>query len=199
MLEDLVDAFNQIFSSIQENFGFLATIILILWGIQFLNHISGYRLNLLGILPRTFHGLIGIVAAPFLHGSWQHLFFNTIPLVVLGALILVNGKQQFFEISTIIILASGFATWLFGRRALHVGASGVILGYWGFLLFSAYEEKSALGFVLGFLCLYYFGGLVLNLFPTEEKVSWEGHVFGFFSGILASYLMIHNNLLALNN
>ncbi len=191
MLENLADAFNQIFSSIQENFGLLAAIILILWGIQFLNHISGYRLNLLGIYPRTVHGLIGIIAAPFLHGSFQHLFFNTLPLIVLGALVLVNGKPAFLEISAIIMGISGFATWLFGRRALHVGASGVILGYWGFLLFSAYEEQSALTFALGFLCLYYFGGLALNLFPTEEKVSWEGHVFGFFSGILASYLMTH--------
>ncbi len=92
MLENLVNTFNQISTSLQENFSFLIAIILALWAIQILNKILGYRLNLLGIYPRSIHGLIGIIAAPFLHGSFQHLFFNTLPLLILGALVLVNGK-----------------------------------------------------------------------------------------------------------
>ncbi|HVV68550.1 MAG TPA: rhomboid family intramembrane serine protease [Gammaproteobacteria bacterium] len=192
MLEILVNTFDQISASIQENISFLLAIILALWVIQVVNKIFGYRLNTLGIYPRSLHGLIGILASPFLHGSFQHLFFNTLPLLILGALVLVNGKPEFLIVTAIIMGAGGFATWLFGRRVIHVGASGVILGYWGYLLFRAIEEKSALTIVLGLLCLYYFGSLALNLFPREERVSWEGHLFGFLSGLLASYLITHH-------
>lgn len=188
MLDSLISALNTIIFSIQENFFFIISIVIALWLIQFFNTLVGYRLNMLGIYPRTWHGLIGIPFAPFLHGSYSHLFFNTIPFIVLGSLLLIKGKSFFLFVSLFIILVSGLATWAFSRRAIHVGASSVILGYWGFLLFNAYEERSPMAFILAFLCVYYFGWMVFNLLPTEEKISWEGHVFGFLSGVLASLL-----------
>src|SRR5690606_2972312 len=96
-----------------------------------------YRLNIFGIYPRKIPGIIGIVFSPFLHGSAQHLFFNSIPLVVLAALILVKGHLYFYEVTIWIAVFSGVLTWLFGRSAFHIGASSVIMGYWGFLLFEA--------------------------------------------------------------
>src|SRR5262245_4202100 len=171
MLESLNSAFNEISSSIQANLTFLLTILGILWGIQVVNALLGYRLNILGIYPRKIISLPGIVFSPFLHGSAQHLFFNSIPLFVLSALLLVGGKQQFFTITLLIIVLCGAAVWLLGRRAFHVGASGLIMGYWGFLLFNAYQERSVMAVMLAFLCLYYFGGLMLNLMPCEERVS----------------------------
>lgn len=191
MLENLVNALQEIFTSIEQNWKFLGLIVLIVFGIQVVNLLLSYRLNLLGIYPRKIRGLIGIFIAPALHGSFQHLFFNTIPFIVLGSLVLVSGKSIFLEVSCLIILVSGLLIWLFGRPAFHVGASALIVGYWGFLLSNAYQQRSIMSVLLAFLCLYYFGGIILSFFPSEEKTSWEGHIYGFISGLIASYAYIH--------
>jgi len=159
-----------------------------LWSLQILNYMLGYRLNYLGIVPRTGHGLIGIFVSPFLHGNFTHLFFNTIPLLVLACFILVGGQELFFYISAIIILLSGTLVWLFGRHAIHIGASSLITGYWGYLLVNAYHNPSLMTIVLAAVTLYYFGAMFFGLFPSEKGVSWEGHLFGCLSGIAANYL-----------
>lgn len=87
-----------------------------------------------------------------------------------------------------ITLVSGGILWLIGRRAIHVGASGLIMGYWGYLLVYAYQHPSILSYVLAIICIYYFGGLLLSIFPKEDSVSWEGHLFGLFAGILATVI-----------
>lgn len=198
MFSSIAQAFTTLINGFVENLPFLCILLASLWGIQLLNSSLSYRLNCLGIYPRTWHGLIGIVFSPFLHGSWQHLFFNSIPLLVLSALILIEGGLWFFlEVSLIILVISGIALWLLGRRGFHVGASTVIMGYFSFLLANAYHHRSAVTILLAVLCLYYFGGLFCNLLPSEEKVSWEGHVLGFVSGLVASYWVSHYSLLSM--
>lgn len=191
MLTNLAETFEIIGSSIQLHIFLILGLLGLLWLIQIFNSASHYRLNRFGIYPRNIHGLIGILASPFLHGSYTHLLFNSIPLFILSALILVNGTTLFIGVSLIITILSGFGVWLFGRKAFHVGASSVIMGYWGFLLFNIYQQPSVMSIILGLLCLYYLGSLVLSLFPTEEKVSWEGHVFGFLAGLFTSYWITH--------
>jgi membrane associated rhomboid family serine protease len=115
-------------------------------------------------------------------------------LFVLGALVLSISKLVFFQVTFIIILVSGILLWLFGRPALHVGASTVVMGYWSFLLSTAFQQQSPMTIILAVVCIYYFAGLVLSLFPTEERVSWEGHIFGFLGGLVASYCLTHNLL-----
>lgn len=159
-----------------------------LWLIHVVNFFLGYRLNVFGIYPRHPLGLIGIAASPFLHGNVNHLLFNSIPLFILMNFILLQGEQKFLCINLTVILFSGLVTWLFGRRALHIGASGVVMGYWSYLLVNAYQHPSLMAFILAIVCIYYFGGLFLSLLPAEEKVSWEGHVFGFLGGLLAVYI-----------
>jgi membrane associated rhomboid family serine protease len=191
MLNNLVNALQEIFVSVGQNWRFLGLIALIVFAIQIVNLLLGYRLNLLGIYPRKIHGLIGIFFTPALHGSFQHLFFNAIPFIILGSLVLVSGKSVFLEISFFIILMSGLLIWLFGRPAFHIGASALIVGYWGFLLSNAYQQHSVMSILLALLCLYYFSGIALSFFPREEKTSWEGHIYGFFSGLAASYAYTH--------
>lgn len=174
--------------TISNNFYLLMGLMVGLWVLQVMNWLTGYRLNQLGILPRTLHGLIGIVFSPFLHGNFNHLFFNTIPLLVLACFILVGGQTLFFSVSITIILLSGFAVWLLGRRAIHIGASSLIMGYWGYLLVSAYLHPSLMTLVLAVVSIYYFGGLFFGLFPGEKNVSWEGHLFGCLSGIIANFI-----------
>ncbi len=194
MFESLITSFQQIGASIHDNLTFLLGIIAALWIILMLNAAMGYRLNILGIYPRHLFGLPGIFISPLLHGSSTHLFFNSIPLFALSALILVNGQSFFLAVTFMIVTLSGVLVWLFGRKALHIGASSLIMGYWGFLVLNAYEQRSSMALILGFICVYYFGGLFLSLFPQEERVSWEGHLFGFLSGLLVSYGYTHHYL-----
>lgn len=182
-----IDQLQWLVSMTKLNIHVLFIILGVLWSIQLINFLMGYRLNYLGILPRETPGLIGIIFAPLLHGNFTHLLFNSIPLFVLANFVLLDGLASFIAITIVITLLSGACVWLVGRKALHVGASGLIMGYWGFLLFSAIAAPSVLTIFLVVICLYYFGGFVSSLLP-EEGSSWESHLFGFLIGLLTSYL-----------
>jgi membrane associated rhomboid family serine protease len=186
-MDQIIIALQAIILSVKQNSVFVFGIIGLLLFINIINRIFGDRLNLLGIIPRTTHGLIGIFSSPFLHRDFNHLFFNSIPLFVLANLVLLDGRTVFYIVSTMITVLSGFSIWIIGRRAIHIGASSIIMGYFGYLLANAYFQVTATTIILGILCLYYFGGLVLSLFPGERDVSWEGHVFGFLAGIATAY------------
>ena len=175
-------------SAIQTNASMTLYLISGLWVIHIVNWLLGYRLNILGIYPRHMLGLIGLPFSSFLHGSFTHIFFNTIPLIVLIDFLLLEGLQKFIFITIIIILVSGIGVWLFGRRAIHLGASNLVMGYWGYLLFNAYQNPSMMTFIIIFVCLYYFGSLVFSLFPAEERISWESHIFGFLGGVACVFI-----------
>lgn len=173
----------------QVNMFFMLGIISFIWAVNFINwFLLGRYLNILGIYPRNLFGLLGIIFSPILHGNFNHLFFNTFPLFVLGNLILLGGVEFFITVTVIIMFLSGIMVWIIGRKCLHIGASSVIMGYWSFLLFDAFRAKSGLAIILGFVSIYYFGGLLMALFPEDKRTSMEGHISGFIAGILAIYL-----------
>lgn len=155
--------------------------------IQVINQQLHYHLNRLGIWPRKWYGLPGIVCSPFLHGNYEHLFFNAIPLTFLLTLMQLFGWPILLKVSAFIMLLSGVAVWLLGRPGVHVGASGLLMGYWGFLLVQVYFQPSIMGVMVAILCLYYVGSLWLNLLPSGKQTSWEGHLFGCVAGGLAAF------------
>ncbi len=157
----------------------------LLWGIELINFAFGNRLLVFGILPRTLIGLRGIVFAPFLHGSFAHLLANTIPLLVLGSLVLLSGRAAFFRASIMIAVVGGGLTWAFGRAAYHVGASGLIFGYLGFLVAKAWYERQVLSIVIAVVAGVLYGGILWGVLPIIPGVSWEGHIFGFLAGLIA--------------
>jgi membrane associated rhomboid family serine protease len=177
------------FSILKLNLSIVLTLLGILWGVQFLNWILSYRLNVFGIYPRHPSGLIGIFCAPFLHGHFDHLFFNSIPFFILASFVLLGGVHNFFVVSSIIIVLSGLGIWLFGRKSRHIGASSLIMGYFGYCLMNAYYHVSVVSIGIGLVCLYYFGSLLFSVFPSDMKTSWEGHLFGLLSGIATVYLI----------
>ncbi|EKE01635.1 MAG: rhomboid family transporter protein [uncultured bacterium] len=190
MLRKFALEMRQLITAMQASMLFALQLVGILLLIHIINSMSQYRLNTLGIRPRTLKGLPGIIFAPLLHGNFNHLFFNTIPLFVLSDLILPEGKIIFCYVSGTIILLSGFLIWLFGRRGIHIGASSLIMGYFGYLLSGAFLHITATTIVLAGFCLYYFGGLFLSLFPGAKKnVSWDGHIYGFLSGIFTAFYL----------
>lgn len=179
----LAQAFHAIVSAMQSNMQLVFEILGVFWVIHFVNFLLGYGLNRLGIYPRHVFGLPGILLSPFLHGDFTHLIFNSLPLFLLLHLMLIFDPYSFFQTTFYIILLSGGLIWLFGRRAIHVGASSLIMGYFGYLLIAVYNTQTIYAWALGAITLYYCGGLFLQLFPSSAKVSWEGHVFGFLAGV----------------
>lgn len=167
----------------------LVSIVALLWGLEIIDQLTGRSLDRFGILPRTQIGLRGILLAPFLHGNFSHLISNTIPLVVLGWLVMLRCTIDFFWVTAIAMLVGGFGTWLFGAPALHIGASGVIFGYLGFLLLRGYFERSLISIFFSVLVGVLYGGLVWGVLPNQPGISWEGHLFGFLGGVLAARLL----------
>lgn len=180
--------------SLQTNFILVMSILGILWCVQIINFLVQYRLNRLGLVPRSPNGLIGIITSPFLHGNFSHLFFNSIPLFILISFIMLDGLPAFISITLVITLLSGIAVWCFGRRAMHVGASGLLMGYWGYLILNAFSHPSVITVLLIIVCLFYFGGFLASLFP-EEGTSWESHAFGLLAGLATNHYHLASDVL----
>jgi len=185
-VDDAKKALNkQIKTSALCIFGFA----LIIWAIELVNMFMGHQLNRFGILPRTLYGFIGIPLSPFLHSGIWHTLLNTVPFVVLGGLIITRGIGEFLEVSLFIILVAGGCLWLFGRSSYHVGASGLIFGYFGFIVARGWFDKSIGSIVVAFITLFLYGGIILwGLLPISSYISWEGHLFGLIAGVLGARL-----------
>ena len=184
MFDQLITSLNIIKIQIQNNLPTLGLVLLIPWSLYFISSCITNRILLLGIIPRRLRGLPGIIFAPLLHANFNHIFFNSIPLIVLSCFILINGLYYYL----IVTLLSGSAIWCFAKNGLHIGASALITGYWGFLVANIYQHTTPLTIILGILSIYYFAGIFLGIFPKEKGVSWQGHLFGLLAGVVSSYL-----------
>jgi membrane associated rhomboid family serine protease len=192
MIDNLTQTLVYIIQQTQQNSTILLWMVVVLWGVFFITRTVGRPLLYLGIIPRRLSGLPGILFAPLLHAHFNHLFYNTIPLIVLSDFILVHGLNYFIIVTLVIILLSGFLVWIFGKPGLHIGASGLITGYWAVLICDIYQQGTWVGILLGCTALYAFAGIFLGIFPRERNVSWEGHLFGLLAGVLISYLFKHS-------
>ncbi|EQB99628.1 hypothetical protein B738_16498 [Photorhabdus temperata subsp. temperata M1021] len=130
---------------------------------QLLDTLTGSALSNFGIIPRYAQGLIGIPLSPFLHGNWEHLFSNLPVLLVLSALLMTHSIRYYVQASLFIIFVEGTLVWLFGRTAIHIGASGWIFGLWGLLLANAFFLRRAKDFFFAILVFVYYGGIVFGL------------------------------------
>lgn len=147
-------------------------------------------LNRFGILPRRWLGLRGILLAPLLHGNLRHLSMNTVPLVVLGWLILVRSTQVFVIVTAAVWLIGGLGVWLFaGSKSNHIGASGLVFGYLGFLLMNGYVEQSLVAIATTILVGLLYGSTLWGVLPLQRGVSWQGHLFGVLTGGLCAYYL----------
>ena len=181
-----------IFSTFGEQITTLLSLVSLLWVIEIVDWLL-FRNQLpqfFGIQPLSARGLLGILTAPFLHGDFAHLLANTLPLVTLGWLVMLRGRGEWIAVSIITALCSGAGTWLFGGLySTHIGASGVIFGYFGFLLLRGYFERSLTAIAFSLLVAFVYGGIIFGVLPTDSTISWQGHLFGFLGGILAARLL----------
>ncbi|WP_437337990.1 rhomboid family intramembrane serine protease [Sorangium sp. So ce296] len=169
----------------------LGGVVALLWAIEILDMAVFHgSLDALGIRPRTIPGLVGIALAPWLHGGFAHLIANTVPFVALGWLILLRKKSDLALVTLLSALVGGLGVWLIGSSSsVHIGASGVIFGYFGFLLLRGWFERSLLSIALSLVVGFVYGGMIWGVLPTRVGISWEGHLFGFLGGVLAARLL----------
>jgi membrane associated rhomboid family serine protease len=167
----------------------LVALVALIWVIEVVDLLLwGVNLDSFGIRPRTLYGLRNIVLAPFLHYGFGHLIANSVPFLILGWFVILRGTQEFFRVSLIALLVSGVAIWLLGGpRTIHLGLSGVIFGYLGYLLGRGYFERSAFSLLIAALALLFYGAMLWGLLIWQPGVSWLGHTFGFLGGGLAAY------------
>ncbi len=137
----------------------------------------------LGIVPRTSAGLVGIVTAPFIHANAAHLLANLPPFAGLGYLVLHRAPTRFPEVAATIALASGGLVWLAARKATHVGMSGVIFGFLGYLVFVAWFTRSTEDLLVAGAVLLFYGGMLAGVAPVRGSTSWESHLFGLLVGL----------------
>lgn len=140
-----------------------------------------------GLIPRSLRGLAGIVTLPFLHGDWAHITSNTVPLFLL-LLLLAGSRANSIDIVVFISILAGIALWLFGRTAIHIGASVLVFGLIGFLVCAGFFEKRLLSACIAIGVAVTYGSTLLSgILPTNSGVSWEGHLFGACAGGLVAY------------
>ena len=147
-------------------------------------------LDQFGIRPHSFIGLRGILFAPFLHGGFPHLIANTIPFMILGWLVMVQETSDFWIVTALTMVVGGLGVWVFAApTSVHIGASILIFGYLGFLLLRGYFQRNLPSIAISLLALFLYGGTLVSIFPTQQGISWQGHLFGFLGGVLAAKLI----------
>ncbi len=171
----------------QSEMKILIGILLLFWIVYVASWLSGGSLLMLGVIPRTVIGLRGILFAPFLHGSLAHLIANSIPFVILGWLVMLRDPRHFLPVTLAAMLGSGIMAWMIGAPgSIHIGASGLIFGYLGFLMLSGWYARSIGSIVLSLLVTVVWGGVLLGVMPGEAGISWQAHIGGFVGGFLAA-------------
>lgn len=160
-----------------------------MWAIEAIDQaVLSDRLQGNGISPRKADGLDGILWAPFLHGGWRHLVSNSFPFVILGGLVGLRGPSYWFKTFVFIIIVGGGLTWLFAGGSNHIGASGVVFGFFGSLMGAAvFERRIAVG-ATALVAIMLYGGIISGLAP-QPGISWEGHLFGVIAGVLVSKVL----------
>jgi membrane associated rhomboid family serine protease len=156
-----------------------------------LRAILGQSANRLAVVPRTTGGLLGILTAPFVHGGAAHLAANLPPFIVLGALVLRHGQQLFLKTALLIALGSGALVWLLGRRAAHMGASGVIFGFFGYLVALASFGRGVTDILIAGAVVLVYGSMLAGIKPARDGTSFEGHLFGLVAGVVTAWLEHH--------
>nr|WP_136250533.1 rhomboid family intramembrane serine protease [Ningiella ruwaisensis] len=161
----------------------------LLLAIEIVNFLSGRQLTNLGIVPRHLDYIWHIFTAPFVHADFSHFLSNLLPICLFALLILQFGVKQFYLLTAGVLILTGVAVWLFARPAIHVGASGLVYGYLGYLVLAGWlSRKFSLIFISLAVTLLY-GSMIFGALPVRGFISWESHLFGFISGLFMAYWM----------
>jgi membrane associated rhomboid family serine protease len=158
----------------------------ILWLIKLAEEYFHFQLFFLGIRPRTIEGVIGIFTSPFIHGSYDHLLSNTLPLLIVGTGLVYFYREISIQVITMVWFFTNLWVWLAARPEAHIGASGLIYGFVCFLFFSGVFRRDPRLLAISLLVTFLYGSLVWGILPVSQTISWESHFFGSIAGIFAA-------------
>ena len=162
---------------------FVGVMILLFW----LNQTQNIGYTSWGVFPRELYGLKGIFLAPFVHGSVEHLFNNSFPILILGTALLYYYGRLGIKVFVIMYLLTGLLVWLSARESYHIGASGLVYALAGFLFLSGLLRKEKKLMALSLLVTFMYGSLFWGIFPVKERVSWESHFWGGMVGFVIAW------------
>lgn len=154
--------------------------------VEIINIITNRSVTQLGLVPRSPYPYLGILFSPFIHGNILHFGSNIIPLAGFTFLMFQHGLLRYLLSTLFIILGSGLLVWLFGRTAIHVGASGLIYGYFGYLVVAGILSRELALIAISLFVAVGYGGMIFGVLPSSPYISWEAHLFGFLSGIVCA-------------
>lgn len=163
-------------------------LVMLMWIVFWAEIRFGFRFNQFGIRPGKITGLSGVVAGPFIHGSLQHLFNNSVPLMVLTTALFYFYRTIRWRVLLLGILFTGLMTWFIGRPSYHIGASGIVYLLASFLFFKGIFSRLYQLIALSFAVVFVYGSLLWYVFPIKEGISWEGHLSGFVVGLIFSLI-----------
>lgn len=161
---------------------------ILLWVIFIVTYFFDIYPYKLGILPRNFSGLVGVLTSPLIHGGFSHLISNTAPLIFMGLGIFYFYPKVAYKVFTIVYFGTGILVWIFGREVYHIGASGIIYGFVSFLFFSGIFRKDNRSIALALVVIFLYGGLIWGVLPVEKGVSWESHLCGAIVGLISAFI-----------
>ena len=175
---------------IVKRFSPLLLLLAVIWGVAVVNLVTGHALVQFGIVPRSVSGLVGIPLAPFLHFGLAHAFSNSLPLLILGGLLLVSNRTGFWQVTVAAIVGGGLLTWALARGApnVHVGASGLLFAYFGYLVTRGIVERSIAAMSTTLIVVFLYGGMIWGVLPGRPFISFESHLFGFVTGVAVAWL-----------
>ena len=169
------------------SFLFPALFVALLWIIHGIAFYAKIELTSFGILPRSLDGLKGILFSPLIHGDLNHLFNNSVPLILLGWALFYFYRQVAFKVAFWSYILAGFYTWISARTSYHIGASGLVYALFGFLFISGFIRKYTPLIALSFLVAFLYGSLIWGILPWDKSMSWEGHFWGLFVGLILAF------------
>jgi len=159
-------------------------LVIVMWLIFIVSLVT--PINNLGIHPRSLSGLIGIVLSPFLHANLGHITSNSLALLSFGFFFTMLNRDKALKLIVQLVIFSGILTWVIGGAGVHIGASGLVFGLFGYLLLAGIINKEPKHIIASILILVFYGGTIFGVFPSTPDVSWEGHLAGFVSGGLVA-------------
>jgi len=172
----------ELYSSLFVPFLFLLT----MWLVKIIEVSFNFSFVKFGVSPQTFSGLKGILFSPFIHKDFTHLLNNSYPVLILGGMLFSFYRKIATRIFLWLFFISGFWLWIIGRPSFHIGASGIIYALASFILVSGLIRKNPRLSAISLVVIFLYGSMIWGILPTNEGVSWEGHLAGFVAGILVA-------------
>jgi membrane associated rhomboid family serine protease len=179
-------------SQIARRLAFPITFLIILWLVHLAQVITGIDFGPLGVFPRRLEGLSGVLTSPLIHGSWEHLFYNTLSFFLLSAVIWGFYPRIALRSFILLYLLSGVGVWFFAQpNSYHIGASGIVYGMVSLVFWSGLFRRNLKSIVLALIVLVMYAGFFEGIVPGKEGISWESHLLGAIAGIIIAWWYRH--------